>query len=341
MKQVTPQTQLLHLFRRDLPSGLVRKEETPVKMPALQLSEISVAKRIARLTRRVRFPGRHKLLRTLFPPGRFAGNKSVEEIIDYDNSLMVRCDLGSFIEWCIFFRGYDDYGLAKVLKHLIRKGFQTMDVGANIGAYTLIMARAVGPEGRVAAFEPNPEMYGRLLYNLDLNRLATIVQTHPIALSAQPGIATLYLPTNASRNRGTASLVRYTHTQQPEIKVVVETLDRMAEGWTRCDLIKVDAEGSDFAVLEGSLQVIRKFLPSLIFEFHPELWPEPEKHWNKLCGILAELGYKLYSIGTHRARLRPIVAAPPAERNIVALHGKPPCPLLGRALLTRARASLP
>lgn len=279
-----------------------------------------MARRVARVTRHIRFPGREKCLRAMFPPKLFVRVKRREETVRYDEGLRMRCDPSSIIEWQVFFKGYYDYSMVKALRLLLRSGNYAVDVGANVGAYTLIMANSVADGGRVAAFEPNPEVYKRLLANLDLNRLSGRVETYPIALSSQPGTARLHLPSAESRHRGIASLVKYSHLQESTIDVPVRTLESVIGNWGRCDLIKIDTDGNDYEVLRGGLNVIMRFRPNLIFEYSAVSWPEPIERCQAVHALLDELEYKLYWIDPYWAKLRPIRELPFPEGNIAALR---------------------
>jgi hypothetical protein len=104
--------------------------------------KIFFAKLIAPFTRRIRFPGRERLLRS-FSSRSFSESSSFEFVIAYDRDLYFRCDLGSYIEWRIFFKGYYAPDLSILIKNLIKPGMQIVDVGA----YTLIMAKQTGSTG--------------------------------------------------------------------------------------------------------------------------------------------------------------------------------------------------
>jgi FkbM family methyltransferase len=223
----------------------------------------------------------------------------------------MRCDLSSYIEWNIYLRGSYDSGIASVVKQLVRPGMRVVDVGANVGSYTLLIAKRVGPGGRVAAFEPNPEVYDRLLANLQLNSLDDRVELFRCALSEQPGTAKLYLPRSGYRNRGIASLVHYSDSQDRTIEVSLARLDDAIAHWERVDIIKVDTDGHDYGVLMGAKGLIERHRPTVLFEFERDSWPEAEARVVSLQRWFATLDYRLYSISGTLAAMRPITRGVP------------------------------
>src|SRR5918912_4362355 len=104
----------------------------------------------------------------------------------------------------VFLHYREDIGLVTLLgggferaelewaRRLARPESTAVDVGANVGVYTVVLARAVGPEGRVLAFEPGPENVRRLEENLARNRLEN-VDVHAIALADRAGELVLRL----------------------------------------------------------------------------------------------------------------------------------------------------
>lgn len=93
------------------------------------------------LTRKVRFPGREHLLRKFFAPQKYCQRKLADFWFDkYDFNLKMLCNLGSYIEWSIFFKGYYQPDLSAVIKKLTEPGMVCFDVGANVGAFTLLLS---------------------------------------------------------------------------------------------------------------------------------------------------------------------------------------------------------
>jgi len=282
--------------------------------------KIFFAKLIAPFTRRIRFPGRERLLRSFFPPDHFRKAGSFEFVIAYDRDLYFRCDLGSYLEWSIFFKGYYVPDLSILIKNLIKPGMQIVDVGANVGAYTLIMAKQTGSTGKVIAFEPNPEVSQRLEHNIRLNHFEDRVSLIPFALSDREGELTLYVPRSDEPHRGISSLYKYVNVLTDQIKVEVKPLDNIFAnlGLNRLDFLKIDTEGYDTLILKGSMKTIRRFLPSIIFENNYLANPDVATI-NEVRNELESLGYRFFTIG-YFGKLRPCPPGKPLpDSDIVCI----------------------
>lgn len=161
-----------------------------------------------------------------------------------------------------------------------RPGTTFLDVGANVGYYSALLARAIQKTGRVFAFEPEPENYLLLTANALLMK-ELYPETAPItpdcqALADRHGTAQLTL---FDGNLGKHSLVHENAMGERSILVPTITLDalRVGQGGTppvidrRIDLLKADAQGSELMLLRGSEQTLERDRPLLCLEFEPHL----------------------------------------------------------------------
>jgi FkbM family methyltransferase len=148
-------------------------------------------------------------------------------------------------------------------------GTVALDVGANVGAYTLLLGRWVQPGGRVYAFEPASEAYGGLTAHVRLNGLGDAVTCVRAAASASTGTATLAVDGLSGANRLDASAAGE--------RVETVTLDDFCrrEG-IRPAFIKIDVEGAELEVLRGARETIRAAGDGLglFVEMHPTIWRE-------------------------------------------------------------------
>jgi FkbM family methyltransferase len=152
----------------------------------------------------------------------------------------------------------------RLFRSLLAPGMTAVDVGAMVGYVSRLMAAAVGPTGRVVAIEPEPRNYALLCANLWEARALNV---EPLRLAAHRtgGTATLTLsPTNAGDHR---AFVRETAGEQ--IEVVAARGDDLLRSGTRVDLIKIDAQGMDHAVVEGFAATIARCRPVVAVEFSP------------------------------------------------------------------------
>lgn len=146
------------------------------------------------------------------------------------------------------------------------------DIGGERGVFTLFFARAVGPEGQVITFEPNPESRALIQEAVELNGF-TNVDIRQIALGSEPGRTELVFP--AGRPGYGSIDPRMTEQLQGDqgarrVEVQVETLDRLVfdMGVPGPDFIKLDVEGAEVPVLRGMRRVLEEYRPRMLIEVH-------------------------------------------------------------------------
>ena len=162
-----------------------------------------------------------------------------------------------------------------LLQDLLTEGDVFLDVGANLGYFTLVAADRVGPMGRVHAFEPDPENHRFCSENVELNALGDRVEVHRLGLGDRPDEQTLY---RSAFNHGGHQLIR----QLPEasdtvgVSVPLTSLDQwVAERpeVDRIDCIKMDVQGYETRALHGMREQIARHRDRLMMlvEFSPTL----------------------------------------------------------------------
>jgi FkbM family methyltransferase len=166
----------------------------------------------------------------------------------------------------LFLYGAYEISETRLVQALLGPGMTFVDIGANIGYYTLVAARMVGDQGRVHAFEPNRSMRDRLEANIHRNGLRNVV-VHPDAVAQSTGQLEFFNST-WDANQGISSLLpgagREEKQQVPSI-----TLDDFVAGLAdrRVDLIKMDIEGAEPLAIEGGRRTLGAAdAPGLIFE---------------------------------------------------------------------------
>jgi FkbM family methyltransferase len=181
---------------------------------------------------------------------------------------------------------YGEYseGEVRFLSALLGPGQTALDVGANIGALAVPLARAVGPRGRVLAFEPQRIAFYTLCANAVLNGLPQLLCLQHL-LGQEPGtVAVPELDYRVEQNFGSLDLGRAWEGQtQPVARVRIDDLALAA-----CHLIKVDVEGMEREVLEGARQTIARCRPYLYVEDD-----RPDRS-QALRECLLALGYRLW-----------------------------------------------
>jgi FkbM family methyltransferase len=176
----------------------------------------------------------------------------------------------------------------RFIRRWLRPGMRTVDVGANYGLYTVAMARAVGREGRVWAFEPTPDTAQFLDSTLQLNDLGQVTLSRA-AVSSHEGKVALALETHSESNR----IARAAATQGETIEVPAVTLTRAAEQqhWPEIDFIKLDIEGHEFEAVVGASGLLQSCSPLLMFEVNTA-----QKFDFRVLAPLAEMGYQFYTL---------------------------------------------
>jgi FkbM family methyltransferase len=153
-------------------------------------------------------------------------------------------------------------------RKVVRAGSTVLDVGANVGAYTLLFAQWAGPAGRVIAFEPAPASIAGLRRQLHLNGLTGRVEVVAAAVGDAVGSASFECD-GASGANALATSPRGAHT----ITVATTTIDAFcAERGVRPDVIKIDVEGSELDVLRGARRTLQATSIEVFIEFHPSAW---------------------------------------------------------------------
>jgi FkbM family methyltransferase len=158
-----------------------------------------------------------------------------------------------------------------LFRQLIHPGMMVVDVGANIGYFTLLAAELVGSTGIVYAFEPEPDNYALLKKNIQLNSY-TNIQPIETAVSDECGAIQLYL---SAMDNGSHSIFGAAARGVATTKTVAATtLDGFleGEGWPNIDLVKIDVEGAENRVLDGMEQLCERSPKlNLIIEYCPAL----------------------------------------------------------------------
>lgn len=175
----------------------------------------------------------------------------------------------------------------ELLAGRLREGFRFIDIGANIGAYSLFLAARAGPTARILAVEPQPEVFARLTFNIALNPFGT-VKAIACALADKPGELTLFLD---PANRGESSVRILRSSTSTTVRVPATTLLALvqSEGYDRLDAVKLDVEGAEDLILEPFLR-----------DAPESLWPgfivieDSRERWQSdLLGLLRQSGYTL------------------------------------------------
>jgi FkbM family methyltransferase len=175
-----------------------------------------------------------------------------------------------------------------ILRAVVRPGFHFVDLGANVGTYSLFVGRLAGPGARILAIEPQPEMLARLRENIALNALD--IRVAPFAVADRDGELEFSVDLN---NYGYTSLDldRKGRGERRFVKLPVRTLLGLVRenGFERIDALKADVEGAeDLALLPFFEQAPSALWPKLM------IIEDSRRTWKRDCvAFLTERGYRL------------------------------------------------
>lgn len=179
----------------------------------------------------------------------------------------MRLDVRSSFERDMYFRCCEPETY-RFVRSVLRPGMTFVDAGANLGFYTLLAATLVGPSGAVYSYEPTPETFERLASNVRLNG-RTNVTLHHAALADRAGIGRLWEMRRS--NHGMNTLINGYGDGRDLGPVTTATIDESlsASGARRVDLMKLDVEGAELAVVRGASRTLADARPVLIIELSP------------------------------------------------------------------------
>jgi FkbM family methyltransferase len=187
----------------------------------------------------------------------------------------------------LFTPQYFDLAERELLQSRVTEDFVFIDIGANVGGYSLFVAASAGPRARILAIEPQPEIFERLIYNIRQNPFATI-KALDCAVADYDGEITLFV--DPDNRGGTSMRIINSDLIGEYIRVQGKSLINIIaeEGYQRVDAMKLDVEGAEDVILEPFFRDSPESLwpRLLVIEFAPERWAID------LAELLADHGYR-------------------------------------------------
>lgn len=210
-----------------------------------------------------------------------------------------------------------------VLYSFVKSDTVFIDVGANVGYFSIAIGNRLGRGGRVFAFEPHPDLTGLIERSIQLNSLENVVTVARCAVSDREGVLDLFYPAG-HLGRGTASLAL----DEPgsNIAVPAHRLDDLLPPGLVVDLVKIDVEGHELQVLRGMESILRRS-PGIKILF--EKLGDASEASNAIAALLRGHGLALYGVGpnavlaalddaSYRAWVGDVLAAPAAAVDVLA-----------------------
>ncbi|OJW22063.1 MAG: hypothetical protein BGO49_14925 [Planctomycetales bacterium 71-10] len=164
--------------------------------------------------------------------------------------------------------------LTKIFFEVVRPGDLVVDIGANIGYFSLLASKLVGPEGRVIAFEPSLRCFRRLCEHLFMNKCDNVI---PLNMALSDEKKALELSQPPAYNQGIGTL-RPVEDWDKEL-IIASPLDNIlpSELWARVGLVKIDTEGWDYFCLQGMRQLLGSHRPVILAEINSDFYDDLAK----------------------------------------------------------------
>lgn len=220
-------------------------------------------------------------------------------------------DLREGIDFSIWLLGCFEPETVRCYSRLIRAGDTVLDVGANIGAHTLPIARLVGTTGRVIAFEPTDYAFTKLAKNVAANPAISgrirCVQTMLVDVAEGFSPPPLYSSWPLASEAGSHAehqgrLMASTRATATSLDAVVDEL-----ALERVDCIKLDIDGFECQMLRGSSASLARWQPAIVMELAPYVLEEHGGSVEEMLSLLYQHGYSLYALdGRKRLPADPI-----------------------------------
>jgi FkbM family methyltransferase len=190
-----------------------------------------------------------------------------------------------------YFEGSGEPEVQQVLEQHLRTGMTFYDIGANIGLFSLLAARLVGKEGRVVAFEADPEIAARLREHVVRNDFGWIRVEQKAVWSEPRTVFFARTDPATSPDRGLGHVV--STSAGDTIQVNAESLDDYTRTQPTPDFLKCDVEGAEVEVFRGARRLLKEKRPGIICEMHSE-----ENH-RILLEEFSRYGYAYKPCGTN------------------------------------------
>lgn len=225
---------------------------------------------------------------------------------------------------CLLLDGYWEPDATAALHELVRPGMSIIEIGGNVGWYTVLLAQWVGPQGRLLTFEANP----RLAQILELNLRANSYDWGRIEARAVMDRTTEAAFHATSHNMAAGSLMptiqewaKGADDEAVSITVPGVSLDDYVQEhpeWQKVDLVRVDAEGAEYLVLKGMTRLSESNPKmKLILEFGPQMIPVFAGNIREFFNAVKAAGFRKFTV------ISETPARPITVEELIALEGSP------------------
>lgn len=208
----------------------------------------------------------------------------------YNGDQKMILHLDDWIQQQIYFLDYYDRRGIEYIKMHFRANNTFIDIGANVGSYSLVASGLAGKSGKVYAFEPVSHVYRQLSQNIELNNISNII-AEPLAIYEQKKLLDIHV--SDLENTGMSSIFRHDHESGETQRVQAIVFDDyvMEHDIREIQIIKMDIEGAELHALKGMQMVLKNLRPCLIIELSPTALENAPTDSQDIISYLAGFNY--------------------------------------------------
>jgi len=243
----------------------------------------------------------HKLFRRNRSYGSFDFENGVVSGELENHRYLLKCRPSNFIETSVYENGAWEPNLLKLMSSFISEDSVMLDIGANVGAISIPLARK-HPFSEFHCFEPHPDIFGDLKFNLIINKLKNVIPIRKIVCGKETeNISFFAQQAGSNNNLGLSSLRPNSDLgEYKEIKVAGTSIDVHCRSFDKSvSVIKIDVQGAELDVLASAKDVLSNHRPVIFFEFEEEYYKsevEAAAAKHKLIELFSGAGYELHAI---------------------------------------------
>ncbi|MEH1963209.1 MAG: FkbM family methyltransferase [Nostoc sp.] len=233
--------------------------------------------------------------------------------IELISNVKIRCYPDSYSASAVLYCGLYDYNEMNFLLRYLRANDSFLDIGANVGIYTLLAASKI-QSGSVYSFEVLPKNYNRLIQNLKLNQFQQ-VEAYEIAVSDFTGTTYLNLA------EGDSMPFITNNANDSTITVPTDTLDNLLqyESISHLTLAKIDIEGAEILAMKGAISLLKQQRPHVwIMEINDAVNNFGIQKQD-VVNFLKDYGYSLYHYNAHTNQIHAITVEQKQGNNVLAI----------------------
>lgn len=185
----------------------------------------------------------------------------------------------------LIMNGFWEAWITLALARYVKPGMHVIDIGANVGYYTMLFADLVGPEGKVHAYEPNPELAELIDMNADVNGFTERVQVESYVIGEDTRPTSLFVPNDHSCNSSVSEKRLHLFdgedyqrigAQQRSLDDLFEPFGVLVDAKMSIEVVKIDAEGSEPRIWQGMQKMWRTWPDMVVvMEWTPQLYDDP------------------------------------------------------------------